>query len=110
MRFALLRLFLILGSLGAVAGNGFAQESSATPGSTAFCLFEVPLVSEKRVFINLGIVQYVEVLRDELRISYGGGNLGSGHEVRVPIKNADEANALLHRLKQAAADCQRKTP
>jgi hypothetical protein len=100
---------LMLASL-IVAGNGFAQESSLPPGSTAFCLFEVSGHGEKKVFINLGIVQYIEVLRDELRISYGGGNLGSGHEVRLPIKNVDEANVFLQRLKQTAADCQRKMP
>jgi hypothetical protein len=110
MRLALFRHSMMLVSLILAAGNSFAQEGSLPPGSTSFCLFEVPVHSEKKMFINLGIVQYIEVLRDELRISYGGGNLGSGHEVRVPIKSVDEANVFLQRLKQTAADCQRKTP
>ena len=99
-----LALFILL----AAAGSSFGEESSTPPGSPGFCLFELPANGEKRVLINLAIVQYIEVLRDELKIAYGGGNLGSGHEVRIPFKNAEEANNLLHRLRQAASDCLRK--
>ena len=104
------RCFLALFILLAAAGRSFGEESSPPPGSTGFCLFELASTSDKRVLINLGIVQYVEVLRDEVKIAYGGGNLGSGHDARVPFKSAEEANNLLSRLKQAASDCQRKAP
>lgn len=76
-------------------------------GSTAFCLFPLPAEGAVQRSINLGIVQYVEVRADEVRIAYGGGNLGSGHEARLPVKNRDEADALLARLRRSAALCAR---
>ena len=110
MHVSFLRNFLALFILIAVAGSSFGEESGPPPGSTAFCLFELPANGEKRVLINLAIVQHIEVLRDELKIAYGGGNLGSGHDVRIAFKSTEDANGLLRRLKQAATDCQRKTP
>ncbi|MBL8459813.1 MAG: hypothetical protein JNM92_10665, partial [Zoogloea sp.] len=37
-------------------------------GSTAFCLFPVPADGGVQRWINLGIVQYVDVRTDEVRL------------------------------------------
>lgn len=95
MRAALL-LALLLQTTGALA--------QAT-GSTAFCLFPVPADGGVQRWINLGIVQYVEVRNDDVRIYYGGGNLGSGYEARIPVKGREEAEAVLARLRRSAALC-----
>ncbi len=74
-------------------------------GSTAFCLFPVPADGGVQRWINLGIVQYVDARADDVRIYYGGGNLGSGHEARIPVKSREEADAVLARLRRSAALC-----
>ncbi len=40
-------------------------------GSSAFCLFALPAENGSQRAINLGIVQYVDVRTDEVRIYYG---------------------------------------
>lgn len=83
-----------------------AASSSTAAGSTAFCLYELPADENgRRRWVNLGIVQYVEFGHNELRIYYGGGNLGSGHEARLPITNPAQLQETLDRLRQAAANC-----
>jgi hypothetical protein len=78
---------------------------SAT-GSTAFCLLQVPSDDpSKQRWINLGIVQYVETMQNELHIVYGGGNFGAGHDLRLVYASPEEAAAQLDRMRQAAADC-----
>ncbi|WP_079435258.1 hypothetical protein [Zoogloea sp. LCSB751] len=78
--------------------------------SAGFCLFPLPSDSGVQRWINLGIVQYVDVRPDEVRIYFGGGNLGSGHEARIPAKGREEADALLARLRRAAAACAKSNP
>lgn len=78
------------------------------PSSTAFCLFEMPAQAERRVFVNLGIVQYVELRPDEVRVYFGGGNLGSGHEFRLPLHGPDDGPAYLRRMQARAAECAAK--
>ena len=73
-------------------------------GSTAFCLFEVPTDPERRVWLNLGIVQYVDLRADGLRIYYGGGNLGSGHEFHLRASR-EESLAFLQKMQATAARC-----
>lgn len=76
------------------------------PGSTAFCLFEVPQdESGKRRWINLGIVQYVEATATEVKISYGGGSFGSGHETRIPVAGMEAALQVLEKMRRVAAAC-----
>lgn len=90
----------------ALAVPAAAQAESAAPGSGGFCLFHLPSDDGgKQRWINLGIVQFVEVWHDELKITYGGGNLGAGYEVRIPLANAEAAQALLERMRQIAAAC-----
>lgn len=80
--------------------------SGETGASSAFCLFEVPPVSGgARRLINLGIVQYVELADDELRIAYGGGNLGSGYETKIALKSKEQGLDLLARMRTTAREC-----
>ena len=106
------RPFTALCLLGLLAAFGVRAEDTPPPpaGSPAFCLFELPTTGEKRVWINLGIVQYVEASAGEVKIVYGGGNLGSGHEARVPVKTYEESEELLRRLRQTAQNCKGNTP
>jgi hypothetical protein len=83
-----------------------AWAQSVLPGSTAFCLYEIPSdETGKRRWINLGIVQYVETTRSEVKISYGGGSLGSGHEAKIPVASAEDAQVLLEKMRRVAAAC-----
>ncbi len=76
------------------------------PGSTAFCLYEIPVdEAGKRRWINLGIVQYVEATRTELKISYGGGGFGSGHDVKIAIASMEDAAVILEKMRRVAAAC-----
>jgi hypothetical protein len=85
----------------APAGEGVTGKA----GNSAFCLFEVPGSGGVRRFVNLGIVQYVELGAEDVRIYYGGGNLGSGHEARIPLKSRDDGPALIARMQKAAQEC-----
>lgn len=84
-----------------------APKTNGEPGgSTAFCLFDVSNGSgTTRRLINLGIVQYVELGTDDVRIYYGGGNLGSGHEARIPIRSREQGQEVLARMQKAARSC-----
>jgi len=86
-----------------------AQDTMPAGGSTAFCPFPLPAENGTQRSINLGIVQYIDVRADEVKIAFGGGNLGSGHEARIPVQNRDEADAVLARLRQTAARCAQST-
>ena len=89
--------------LTAAAQTPAAPGMPATPtASASFCLFEVAPQTDRRTFLNLGIVQYVELRTDELRIYYGGGNLGSGHEFRLPLRDNAEGEAYLQRMQATA--------
>jgi hypothetical protein len=90
---------------GAAPAAAVAGDEAPSVGSPTFCLFELPPVNERRQWLNLVHVQYIELRSDELRLYYGGGNLGSGHEARLPIRNKDDAPALLKRLQEAARAC-----
>ena len=95
------------GSLQAQAEAPAGPSSALTAGSSGFCLFEVT-AGERRQWINLAIVQYIEQRTDEIRVYYGGGNFGSGYEVRIPAKTADEASAVIQKMKREAARCSGK--
>jgi len=86
-----------------ISSNGIGQKAG---GAGGFCLFQLPPEQNSSPrWINLAIVQFVEAAPRELRITYGGGNFGSGHEARIPVAHADEALAHLERMRQAAAAC-----
>lgn len=96
---SLLRALALLPTL------SLAQPPEPPLGSGNFCLYALPTDGPSTRFINLGIVQYVEVRTDALVITYGGGNLGSGYEARIPVKIRDEALALIDKLRQQAREC-----
>ena len=90
----------------ALTGTRAACAQPVIPGSTAFCLYEIPVdEAGKRRWINLGIVQYVEATRTELRISYGGGGFGSGHDVKIPVASMEDAAVILEKMRRVAAAC-----
>jgi len=106
MCFIVLAVSLGIGSGGTVAAQPGAPDVQARSGSTGFCLYELPAVSSgKRRWINLAIVQYVETTRDELKIVFGGGNLGSGYEARFFISSPDEASGQLQKMMDRARSC-----
>ena len=80
----------------------------SSTGSASFCLYGLPADGDSQRFVNLGIVQFVDVHTDYVQLTYGGGNLGSGHEARIPVKSHDEALALLNKLRQTAEECARR--
>ena len=87
-------------------GTRAAWAQPVIPGSTAFCLYEIPVdEAGKRRWINLGIVQYVEATRTELKISYGGGGFGSGHDVKIAIASMEDAAVILEKMRRVAAAC-----
>ena len=101
-----LALGLGIGLSGMVAAQPEAREAQAKYGSTAFCLYELPGQGNgKKRLINLAIVQYVETTRDELRIVFGGGNLGSGYEAVIPLSSPDEASTQLQKMMDRARAC-----
>ena len=88
--------------------NGAPQAGVPAVGSAGFCLFEVPDSSSRvKRLINLNIVQYLDLAGDELRIAYGGGNLGSGYEIRIPIKGREQGQQVIARMQQTAQECAR---
>ena len=100
------RLPLILCAALALTAQRAAVAQPAVPGSIAFCLYEIPLdETGKRRWINLGIVQYVEATRTELKISYGGGGLGSGHDVKIAVAGMEDAAVILEKMRRVAAAC-----
>jgi hypothetical protein len=98
-------LVLLCATLALFAGRTACAQPVVT-GSTAFCMHEIPMdEAGKRRWINLGIVQYVEATRTELKISYGGGAFGSGYEARIPVASLEEALAVLEKMRKTAASC-----
>lgn len=101
IRTPLLATALLLGG-----GMSAPHAQPVIPGSTAFCLYEVPTdEAGKRRWINLGIVQYVEATAREVRVVYGAGAFGAGHEARIPVSGPDEAQTILEKLRRVAAAC-----
>ncbi len=98
--------FIVICTTVALGGWRTAWAQPVIPGSTAFCLYEVPVDDDgKRRWINLGIVQYVEMTATELTIYYGGGAFGAGHEARYTIENPAQALAILQKMRAVAAAC-----
>jgi hypothetical protein len=82
------------------------MHSMAADGGGGFCLFELPDDgSGKLRFVNLTIVQFVELGKEELKIVYGGGALGSGYEAKVALKDPEEGKAIIDRMRKTAGAC-----
>ncbi|QLG88630.1 hypothetical protein HQ393_10480 [Chitinibacter bivalviorum] len=79
-----------------------AHIASASP----FCPWKLPGPDAKNDrFINLTVVQFINQSDEELQISYGGGNLGSGHDIRIPTKNREEGTKILKSMLETAKQC-----
>jgi len=101
---SLFRTFLVVVATAAGTATGYAQ--LVIPGSTAFCLHEVPIdETGKRRWINLGIIQFVEATRCELDISCVGGAFGRGREPRIAVNSMVEALVGIEKLHRVAAAC-----
>ncbi|STR46023.1 hypothetical protein [Iodobacter fluviatilis] len=74
-----------------------------------FCPWPVP-GSETKRFINLTVVQTIEITDEELRIAFGGGNLGSGHEIKLSIKNRADGLKTLQEMSDTARRCDQPSP
>ncbi|OHC66512.1 MAG: hypothetical protein A2040_10620 [Rhodocyclales bacterium GWA2_65_19] len=106
MRVMSVRVRSIVCAALALAGARTAFAQPVVAGSTAFCLFEVPADDNgKRRWINLGIVQYVEATRTEVKISYGGGAFGSGYDAKIPVPSMEEALTVIEKIRKTAASC-----
>lgn len=77
------------------------------PGSAGFCLFEIPGKDGATRLVNIVIIQFVDVMRDRVRLTYGGGNFGSGYEADIAVKSREEGMELVRRLQQTARECGR---
>ncbi|XZG69447.1 hypothetical protein ACTSKR_12400 [Chitinibacteraceae bacterium HSL-7] len=75
-----------------------------------FCPWLVPGDGKSERYVNLTVVQYIDVGDDAVRIAFGGGNLGSGHELNLPVKSRAEAHALLEKMQQASRQCDGASP
>ena len=105
MRGIRLAVGVAISVLSALPSATLAQTDPSSSGSIAFCLFELPPDGEKRVWMNLSFVQYIEMRPTELRIYYGGGSFGSGYEQRIPLTGKDDGLAFVKRMQIAAASC-----
>jgi hypothetical protein len=100
------RTLVVVGLALALGSAPAVHAQPVIPGSTAFCLYEVPVDENgKRRWLNLGIVQYVEATAREVRLVYGGGAFGAGHEARIPVSGIEEAQTVLEKLRRVAAAC-----
>ncbi|WP_028452691.1 hypothetical protein [Chitinilyticum aquatile] len=74
--------------------------------AATFCLYPLPPAEGKPSrMLNLTVVQFVELADRELKISFGGGNLGSGHEVLIPLKNRAEGQRMLDEMAAQSRQC-----
>lgn len=96
---------LLVSAVAAASALAAPEASRNAVGSTAFCLFELPAEAGNQRLLNLAAVQYMDLARDELKIVYGGGNLGGGYELKIPFKSRDDAQALIRRMQHAAREC-----
>ncbi|MBB5191228.1 hypothetical protein HNQ50_001951 [Silvimonas terrae] len=99
MRFVFLLAFLAAGL------------TSAAAEAAPFCLWHAPwgkdMQGKPDRWLNLTVVQYVDVTDNDVHIVFGGGNLGSGHDLHIQVKNRDEAQKVLKDLNDTAKACDR---
>ena len=72
-----------------------------------FCAWKIPLETKPERWINLTVVQYIDLGDEEVKISFGGGNLGSGYDAKIPVKSRDEAAKILKSMQDSAKLCEK---
>jgi len=83
-------------ALSLTASHGFAA---------TFCPWKVPNEAKTERFINLTVVQFVDLSDDDVKIAFGGGNLGSGYDIRIPTKSREEGSKIIKSMQDAAKQC-----
>ncbi len=83
----------------------FAVPAMAAP----FCPYKLPGEGKMERYLNLTVVQYVDVGDDVVLVSYGGGNFGAGHELRIKVPNRAEGLEWLRKMSEAAKACDAPT-
>ncbi|MDR3427213.1 MULTISPECIES: hypothetical protein [Silvimonas] len=90
----------------------FAALTSASVAAAPFCLWHAPwgkdVQGKPDRWLNLTVVQYVDVTDNDVHVVFGGGNLGSGHDLHIPVKNRDDAQKILKDLTETARTCDRE--
>jgi hypothetical protein len=85
--------------------------ASTTAQAAPFCLWHAPwgkdMQGKPDRWLNLTVVQYIDVTDTDVHIVFGGGNLGSGHDLHIQVKNRDEAQKILKDLNDTAKACDR---
>jgi hypothetical protein len=79
--------------------------TAATSAAATFCPWKAPSEAKPERFINLTVVQYVDIADDELRVSFGGGNFGSGYDFKIATKNREDGLKILKAMQDTAKQC-----
>ncbi len=73
--------------------------------AATFCPWKVPSDAKTERFINLTVVQFVDLGDEDVKIAFGGGNLGSGYDIRIQTKNRDDGSKIIKSMQDAAKLC-----
>lgn len=73
--------------------------------AATFCPWKVPSDAKTERFINLTVVQFVDLGDEDVKIAFGGGNLGSGYDIRIPSKSRDDSGKIIKSMQEAAKQC-----
>ena len=73
--------------------------------AATFCAWKIP--NDDKRWINLTVVQYIDVGDEDVRIAFGGGNLGSGYDIRIPTKSREDGAKILKAMQDASKQCDR---
>ncbi|MGL6040764.1 MAG: hypothetical protein ACRC01_06150, partial [Deefgea sp.] len=68
----------------------------------------VPSEAKTDRFINLTVVQFVDVGDEDVKIAFGGGNLGSGYDIRIQTKIREDGSKILKSMQDAAKQCEKQ--
>ena len=79
--------------------------TAATSAAATFCPWKAPGEAKPERFVNLTVVQYVDIADEELRVSFGGGNFGSGFEIKIATKSREDGLKILKTMQDAAKQC-----
>ena len=88
----------------------FIAATLALPAMAApFCVWKVPASKDAAMkfdrYLNLTVVQYIDVSDTDVHIVFGGGNLGSGHDLHIPVKNRAEGQRIVQDLTDVGHAC-----
>lgn len=73
--------------------------------AATFCPWKIPNEAKTERFVNLTVVQFVDLSDEDVKIAFGGGNLGSGYDIRIPTKNRDEGSKIIKSMQETAKQC-----